>query len=128
MTAEEFAQRKQRIKSRALAAFLALGVGLTVFFEFLGWIYGLHGYYPTERIEDLRVAKGEYFVRTYYRTRAPDYQTGIRDPKTGEVIVTANDGLCNVGNGGGPFPASPPRSGTRSAPAPERPRRYTSSR
>ncbi|WP_156919635.1 hypothetical protein [Syntrophorhabdus aromaticivorans] len=97
MTPEEFVARKEKLKRKALVTFGLAGLFLTLFPGFLLWTYGTLEPVQQKSLQELLVAKGTYYVRTHYRSRSREYQTGIKDPKSGRVIVTAEDGLCGVG-------------------------------
>jgi len=97
MTPEEFTLRKEKLKRKAITSFALLGLFLTFVIVSLVWVYGLLEPYQTKTIQELQVARGTYYVRTFYSGRTPDYETGIKDSNSSKVIVTIRgDGFCGI--------------------------------
>ncbi len=98
MTLEQFALKKEKLKRRAIITFVLMGLSLTLFFLWLTWVYGWFIPYETKELEELQIARGTYHIHKYYRSRTPDYETGLKDAVSGRWILTANDAFCNIEN------------------------------
>ena len=96
MTLQEFTDRKQKIKRYAIIVSVLFGMVYTTIFLVGSLFYGMLEGKKAHAIEELKVAEGTYCVRTYYSNKATNYRTGIKDSKTGEVILTASDGFCQI--------------------------------
>lgn len=87
---------KIKFRRRAFVEFLLWMLIPLAFWGFYTWVYGWREPLQERRLEQLQVIHGEYYVRKYYRGRAPEYETGLKDLGTRQPIFAGQDALCRI--------------------------------
>jgi hypothetical protein len=93
---EGFTETKKKLKRRAVAWFAIYMLAWMSFWVFGSWVYGFGEPLHVRRLDELRVVTGEFYVRKYYKTKSPSFDSALRDPKTDNTIITTNDALCEL--------------------------------
>lgn len=94
MTPEQFIAKKRKLKRRAWFEFFLWMMFMLTLSALYAWIDGTHEQFATKRLDELTVVQGRYYIREFYQSSAPQYESGLKDFKNGKTIFNGADALC----------------------------------